>query len=191
MTTARTSLACAVLAILALAPPPEAAAQCNWPANAPSFGRTILSAYAGEFEALVAAETLALDGVPGNDLRAIAKLFRKTELLVRKAQVLQIAGLFEQADKRFQSALGITDKLAVLLAEAAQAGLLNGEPGNRLGDRHAALVAEVALLDGDLGAQTCYGQCAEVCGDGGACYGLAYRCQCMWNACYPTCTILQ
>ena len=187
----RPLIACTAALIAVLAAPLPAAAQCSCAETAnPSFPRTRLTAYAGEFEALVAAETLTLGGQNGAQLRAIARAFRKTELLVRKAQVLQVGGKFAQAEQRYDSALGTLDKLALLIGEAAAAGQLASEPGDRLDERHSALSIEVGRLAGHLGAETCYGQCAEVCGEDGACYGLAYRCQCMWHACYPTCAVI-
>lgn len=177
--------------ILVLGVPIGAAAQCNCTVSSnPSFSRTILTAYAGQFEALVVADTLDLQGQNGGDLRAIAKLFRKTETLVRKAQLVEISGKFDQSAKLYQSATAATEKLGMLIAAAGQAGELSSTPGDRLSGRQTALATEVGLFNGFTGGKTCYGQCAEVCGDNGGCYGLAYRCQCMWNACFPTCALI-
>src|SRR5262249_22778391 len=146
--------------ILVLGVPIGAAAQCNCTVTSnPSFSRTILTAYAGQFEALVVADTLDLQGQNGGDLRAIAKLFRKTETLVRKAHVIEISGKFDQSAKLFQSASAATEKLGTLIAAAGQAGELTSTPGDRLASRHDALATEVALFIGFDGRKTCFSNC--------------------------------
>ena len=187
-----TSSLCGFL-ILVLGAPIGAAAQCNCTVTSnPSFSRTILTAYAGQFEALVVADTLDLQGQNGGDLRAIARLFRKTETLVRKAQVVEISGKFDQSAKLFQSASDATEKLGMMIAAAGQAGELGSTPGDRLASRGDALATEVALFIGFDGRKTCFSNCAEVCGDEGGCFGtaVAEKCLCMVNACFPTCALI-
>ena len=102
---------CAVILALAGAVPMSARATCVCTSSTtPSYIRTVLLAYAGQYDAMLAAGNVA--GKAAGTLRGIGRLFGKTEKQVRKAQLLQVKGKLDSAAKVLAKASTLIDKLA-------------------------------------------------------------------------------